>query len=47
MIGGCAPAPAAPSPMPENETPAAPSATPEEIELGELKELGRNIVMEA
>ena len=47
LMGSCAPAPTAPSPMPENETPAAPSATPEEIELGELKELGRNIVMEA
>ena len=47
LMGSCAPAPTAPSPMPENETPAAPSATPEEIELGELKELERNIVMEA
>jgi hypothetical protein len=38
LIGGCAPAPTAPS---------APSPTPEERELGELKELERNIVIEA
>lgn len=47
LIGGCAPAPTAPSPMPENEEPVAPAPTPEEIEISELRELERNIVMEA
>jgi len=47
LAGGCAPAPTAPSPMPENEAPVTPSPKPEEIELGELRELERNIVIEA
>ena len=47
LMGGCAPAPTAPSPMPENEAPVTPSPTPEEIELGELRELERIIVIEA
>jgi len=52
-IIGCAttPAPAptpAPSPMPEpTTTPTPPSPIPEKIGLGELKELERNIIIEA
>jgi hypothetical protein len=47
LIGSCAPMPVTPSPVPENEAPVTPSPTPEDIELGELKELERNIVIEA
>jgi len=46
LIGGCAPAPTTPSPIPEKRAPT-PSPTPEKIELGELKELERSIVIEA
>jgi len=47
LIGGCAQAPTAPPPTPEKQAPVTPSPTPEKIELGELQELERNIVIEA
>lgn len=47
LIGGCAPAPTAPSPIPQKPAPTTPSPAPEKIELGELTELERNIIIEA